>query len=220
MKQNQKELKASEQGLMDTLKKIRAKIKDENRQMNEKLDKINELSEVVDKRVKRERSDIDIELRGTITKINNLQNKLSEVNEYENRSSNILIRIVESLKLISAWNLHEEEKYTDSAVIQNGGALSNPNKMSSNRKISMNNLNDEIQNRSKDFASVQTTSNKSGNGKSKFNLDHNTMRNQLSSSDVYPIKPTLPPIEYREVTLSKAQVYKVIEGLTKDCMNY
>ena len=129
MSKTMKEMRSIESSTNDSLKKIQKKIKEENEKVAERLQKMSEFNEVIDKKVKRERSDVELQLKSTFSKIDSNENKINELYEYDSIIGNILIRLLENIKLSIIWNIHEEELSTDNPYVnQSDGSVYNKKK--------------------------------------------------------------------------------------------
>ena len=154
-----KEIKNTAEDLNDSMKKIKKQVKGDADMMTRKLDKITEISETLDKRHKRERSDTELYLGSTEKKLENIWTKISDISKYNVRIGNIVIRVIESLKLSSLWNVHEEEKFIES--LGGSGYNMGSTKYTSPKNIlgieSIDILNSSV-NGSKNFPSINSIS--------------------------------------------------------------
>ena len=47
-------------------------------------------------------------------------------------------------------------------------------------------------------------------------IDHTALRDSMMNSSVYPLKPSFPPIDYGDLTLTKPQILQINSYLVKD----
>ena len=215
-------MKNIESKVYETMNKIKVKVRDDNQRMSEKLDKISELSEVIDKRVKREKSDVEIEIRNTFGKIELNETKIKELTEYDNRIGNILVRVLEYLKLSAEWNIHEEELFIDKSTNKAIAQSTPSSPMRKGERLSPTNmtriLNNDLmkQLNLNNFPSIFGSSNRINKtiDQSIYYRENSILKSQC------PVRVSFPPIEYNDLILTKQQVYKIWESLVWDASKY
>ena len=214
-------MKNMETTVLDTMNNIKRQVNYDNERISLKLDKISELSEIIDKRVRREKSDVEIEMRNTFGKIASNEEKIKELTQYDNRIGNILVRILEFLKITAEWNIHEEEAFTESndTIIPQSNPSSpvrRGNKMSPTNAAKM--LNEDLlkQINLNNFPPILGSSNRIN----KTMADSISLRESPQGKNQNPVRIVYPPIEYNDLILTKIQVYKICESLLFDCSKY
>jgi hypothetical protein len=103
-----KSIKSVESHLSEVHKKLKSRIKEESLQTDEKMAKLSELAEVIDRRVKRERSDVEIQLEKYIGRIDSLNDQICAIKTFDTRIANIVVRMLEGSNLYFTWAVHEE----------------------------------------------------------------------------------------------------------------
>jgi len=154
-------------------------------------------------KAKRERSDMKLFLESSKKNMGNINEKIKNIIEFDNRSGNIHVRVIEFLKLFSMWNMHEENKYLEAIINPHSPPTELIEKKTSKHKLNKV----KLYPKSGQFDNGDNLPSIGGK------LQQTSMINEELMTNMYPGKPSFPPIEYNDFSLTKNQVYTINNNL-------
>ncbi|CAI2368834.1 unnamed protein product [Moneuplotes crassus] len=108
MTKNHEKAQAAINSINESMQKTKAGLKSEIKKMNEKIESIHELGEGLEKRAKRQRSDVDLLMKSMNEQVQEVNKTIKKIQEFENRQAAVVMRLLEVTKLGNKWTVHEE----------------------------------------------------------------------------------------------------------------